>query len=533
MKLARSPRPPRPQALVVLIAASIVGALAGSPLPATADTPSQGTISGQVSLGTAGNTAAAGDVGVQYRCDDTAPGDCNTGDVSAISYTDANGNYALTGLRDSGYYWVFFTYERGSAYQGFTREIHVTDASSSYEENVTLSTPPPPNIISGVVGLGSADALASAGSVKVVAEKYGGTAYQGYSWVPAATYSDVVGADGSYSISVPPGLYRLEFVPTASTVYPTVWWVEDSDPTGIIVPATLFQVADGGSLTTINMTIPTGAFISGAITRTDGKATSSEYVTAYDASWGRMPNNEMPSNVDEIVSTSNANGTFTVGPLVPGTYAIDVTSQQGTTFEADTYVTDPTDRYAIRSISLQPGQTVSDASAIQYVQTTAIVSPACSNCGVPRTVFTGVEWFNPVLRKWEPIENEYVAYYEAYPGRQDKLFNLMPGMYRADALTPTGMLYGAPFTVNEGDALTVDFAFTVSHSELSGSANARTGGDEAAPGSNWYVPTHPLSISVRQAELNVAATPSANVSLTAPALLFRSPWYLIPAVNRS
>jgi hypothetical protein len=180
-------------------------------------TPS-GTISGHVSLGTAGHAATAGEVAVVYSTNGPAKFNC----CSTQVVTDANGDYAISayvGVR----YFLYFKYLGAGAFSSDgpvdppTNDGGTTlDASGAAVVNKTL---PVAASLVGTVHLGDGATTVPSGSVNVSAQEFLGTTPIGSESSPVA-----VDSTGHYAVPVSPGQYALHFTYVGSGGYQSKWY---------------------------------------------------------------------------------------------------------------------------------------------------------------------------------------------------------------------------------------------------------------------------------------------------------------------
>jgi hypothetical protein len=389
-----------------------------------------GTISGRVALGYSGQIAGAGQIEVTYTCS-TQPA-CQS--TPATTYTDQYGDYAVANLPNWGNFILTFTPVSGLAFMPGTFSTYINDPSVGAQgADARL---PPSYIISGTVDLGTAAQPAGANAVTV----------------EAGGYSTKTRADGSYSMTVPSGNYYVEFVPADSLDYPDAWWVSGNNA-GVSAQAT--PVSTGSGTSNINMVLPAAVYISGTITRTDGSAVPpGEQFLVY-----RDGYNADDGTTDQYQTRDG--GAWSIGPVLPGDYKINVLSNTiqdplQPTFVGAT-VDDPG---AIRTITATAGETISDADGVQFEDTQLTLTVTCSNCTgtVAQAAQVVVQRWDPTNQTWDsvPSNGGYLPGYY-WP-------TLLPGTYRPDMRANDNAYqneYGPSFTVTEGEDLTESFAFAL------------------------------------------------------------------------
>lgn len=228
-------------------------------------------------------------------------------------YTDASGNYTLTGLADDEYRVGFYKWNYRNRYYAAADDVFsatgvtIVNGTNVPGTNVTLiaGSAPPGGTISGVVtsddtGLGVAE-------MRVVAYRSDPISNGGWYWAN----STLTSASGAYSMSAPAGVYRLEFADGAGTIRYLSEYYNDR---ATAADADHLTLASGGALVA-NASVATGGAISGTITAQDtGLPLTNSYVTVYGKAG---PDSYYAGSV-----YADSNGDYTVGGLRTGSYRV-------------------------------------------------------------------------------------------------------------------------------------------------------------------------------------------------------------------
>lgn len=206
--------------------------------------------------------------------------------------TDASGNWSITAPQGS-YYLQFSA-------TGYVAEYWDNAVSSNAATKIT--------VVSGDTKPGLDAVLDKGASIsgKITAET--GT-LPSYSYVYASTgdrsYSGYVGNDGNYTVSsLPAGTYKLQF---QASGFVTEWWDDKTDASS----ATPIVVTKGQDLTGKNAALSKGASVKGTVVDSAGQPLQSVniYVSRTDI-------------YDYKYGYTNADGTYEIGGLAPGSYKI-------------------------------------------------------------------------------------------------------------------------------------------------------------------------------------------------------------------
>jgi hypothetical protein len=411
----------------------------GSPVSATEVILAKGQFTGHVTLGPTAIPAAAGQVAVTYTCvgEETSGVTCAT-NTSAPVYTDASGNYILGGLTDIGIYVLQFTDIAGTQYQPQSVRVVVPDPTATYSGiNANLLTSA---VLSGTVSLGTAGNLAPVGSVTVTAAG------------AAGSITTTTGSNGAYSLSLPAGEYEVSFAYSDPTKYTTSWWASPTAVANTQLTATPIG-ASSSPIPGINATMPLTSYISGTITRSNGVAVNgpeewelSDALTGLGISDGE----------------TNSNGTYSLGPLVPGTYEIEFLDNSGLGLSRTYVGATLADPGAIGQVALGAGQTLANTNVLQFLNSSVSLNATCTNCGGSLSLYgqanVNLQRFDSVTSSWQEIA----------PRNQAELPylwpSLVPGTYRTmAALSSNGAIVGLgnPFVLAEGQAVTTSWTVTI------------------------------------------------------------------------
>jgi hypothetical protein len=419
--------------------------------------PAMDTISGHVSLGTPGVPAGAGRVSVTYTCNQPGvtyspyPDPCLVSpQPSTTVLTDANGNYTIGGIYEDADYTLYATDATDSSYQPTQGFVTISDSTVPATANITMI---PSGSLSGTVSLGTAGSFAGAGRVNVTLTCGGYTSY---------TKTTTTDANGNYQFT---GLSEstciLSFA-DASNQYAGGYWSAQSGANGPPVAIletytgaqTVNQIAVyGASIPGMNVTLPLGGFISGAVTTSSGSS-----LTAHGSDQLAL---EYTNGGVVSSSYTNADGTFSLGPLIPGSYQIHLTSWGNGLALGPTWVgASLADPGYIRTLTLAPGQHITDANAVQFQNSSLTLNVTCTNCtaDLDTTDSVVVQGYDSVTSSW----TSYTPNALYLPGFY--WTSIPPGTYRAvveSYADDSVVAEGSTFTIAEGQSVTSSLSVTL------------------------------------------------------------------------
>lgn len=147
-------------------------------------------------------------------------------------------------------------------------------------------------------------------------------------WVP--THSAVTDANGDYSVTAPPGAYRLLFIPPANSLLPNVWYLGASSretTTAVTIPS-------GSTRTGVDQQLTTGSAVSGRITGPDDEPIEGAQVWAYSPSDGWLPGHAATTDADGDYTVTAPAGTYRLlvmppaDTLLPNTWYLGASSRE-------------------------------------------------------------------------------------------------------------------------------------------------------------------------------------------------------------
>ena len=228
------------------------------------------------------------------------------GSYGSSSVSASNGSYTISGLLPGNYKVRF----NGNPTYG---QQYYNNAENANEANWVTVT-------AGATTPSINFSLASGANISgTITRASDGHPVQGVSVTPLDAVTGVgwfagsstTGADGTYTMWLPSGSYKLRANP-GYTGLATQWYANAPDQNW----ATPLTVTEGVTTTDIDFSLPTGGNITGTITRaSDGHPVSGVYVNAYDPATGEYIQGS---------STTLADGTYTIWGLASGNYKLMV-----------------------------------------------------------------------------------------------------------------------------------------------------------------------------------------------------------------
>ena len=128
---------------------------------------------------------------------------------------------------------------------------------------------------------------------------------------------------GAYSVTVPPGTYKIEFDPGPGSDYVPEWYNNQPDSSS----ATPVIVGEGALVTGIDAALDTSGKIAGRITAVGGAPLQYAYAYAYASTSGD----------DVAYDATDASGIYTITGLLSGTYYLKFTPPSGTDYLTQYY----------------------------------------------------------------------------------------------------------------------------------------------------------------------------------------------------
>ena len=236
-----------------------------------------------------------------------------------------------------------------------------------------------------------------------------------------------------------------------------------------------------GPVNGMDVTMPTGAFISGAVTTSDGMpltpSVAPDQIFLEDAQQSQLS-----------TSSTNDDGTYTLGPLLPGAYLVKFTSNAIQTPLGPTWVgATVADPAHVRTLNVAAGQHIADADAVQFRNSSLNLTATCTNCvsSLSGSARVFVQRHDVADSNWTEVDPNplYGDYY--WP-------QIVPGEYRAvaqlrDGATIVGQ--GDPFPIEEGETISESLTVTLPGAHLPVNTVAPSVSGSASVGSTWTVNT--------------------------------------------
>jgi hypothetical protein len=414
-----------------------VSLLAGAS-PSMAATPA-GTITGQVSLGVAGNYAGAGEVVVTLEKyvgtqPEPLPG------VSAT--TDATGTYTIEGLEHARYD-VHFAYTGTGPYMPA-----VAPYSALFPATVFNATIPYAYVIAGRVSLDTAGVYAGAGEVRVTASNGG------------LTYTALTDATGRYDLGrvwARNGGWELRFEHLGDDSYPD--WYYTGDSRG--APQTTYRVSPVVDRTDYDVVVGAGASLSGTLVDTSGNPVEGAIVVLLEL----QPGYGGPRVFAE--AATNAVGDYRFRAL-PNERSYSIVWGQGDQpYAVGGWPSSSLLNYGVEPITPETDEHVSGLDGTLYLASAVDVfvdwpSSLDSAMDGPGQAHVRVEVYDPETSSWTPpstigslSSTEHFAW----------LDGLAPGRYRVSVVymwsTPPFPTTRSPeFDLDENEIVEIDLALS-------------------------------------------------------------------------
>lgn len=317
--------------------------------------------------------------------------------------TDAAGRYTISGLTASSYRLSFAAPESA----GLVSEWYADKSDFSTATAVTVASGQKRANVDATLAKGaslSGRVIVPAG-VSIAPYTFRVVAYDAQQrWVG----STFVAADGTFTLSgLTAGTYRLQVDAPSESGLMDEWYADAAD----FASARALTVAAGEARTGLDVTLGTGASISGRVTLPTDLA-------------AEMTNVRVQVSTDDYRNSGSASvsstGDYTVGGLAPGTYRVQFVPGYGSTLSPEWW-DDKSDRESATAIEVAAGakKTAVDATLARGASVSGTISapPGQSVSGVQVYAYTTSEY-------------SYAAWASVGADGAYRLVGLRPGTYR-------------------------------------------------------------------------------------------------------
>ncbi|MDP9694330.1 UNVERIFIED_ORG: hypothetical protein J2X79_001885 [Arthrobacter globiformis] len=382
----------------------------------------------------------------------------NAGDKAfvASTYTDQSGNYSVRGLTAGTYKIEFQAMFSALLTQWYNKADSIDTATPVTVADGQTITSIDATMVRGATISGKITAPEGINlhSAQVFATRNGK--------IDTASVNSSIDADGSYALTgLEPGTYKLMF--SGGQGGATDLWYGGTSPES----AKPINVVAEQTVTGIDMTVPTGASVSGTVT---GPGPNHYYlVSVLDAAGNTIKN-----------GFSEADGRYSVVGLLPGSYKVAFNRSEGTSKEEAQFYPNKPESAGVGQatlITLAPGQRATNIDAVLN-EGGSVTGTILDKAGKPLS--------NAFIKAYTRDGSLITRYATSGPDGKFGITGLSTGRYllQAAGYMMPGEVYSgntateanaAPVTVVSGSATTFDLSFAAVDPDLTASTPTITG----------------------------------------------------------